>query len=110
MNNKKPHPILYIAGPYRHTTIAGIHRNIHEARRRMEWAWLNGYVPVCPHTNSAFIDGLVDDTVILNGYLKLVARCDALLRIKGWQMSSGAFAEVELAFNMGLEILEDPLT
>jgi len=100
--------VLYIAGPYRASTIIGIHHNIQEARRRMEWAWVYGFVPICPHTNSAFTDGLVDDSVILKGYLHLVSKCDAILRIRGWEESKGAVAENELAMKLGLRVVVDP--
>lgn len=101
--------LLYIAGPYRAPTINGIHNNIAEARRRMEWAWLNGYVPLCPHTNSAFTDGLVSDTVLLAGCLKLLSVCDVVLLMHGWAKSKGALRERNLAIQLGKEIIGDPL-
>lgn len=101
--------IIYIAGPYRAPTVNGIHNNIVRARKRMEWAWCNNYVPICPHTNSAFTDGLVPDTIILAGCLKLLSVCDVILLMRGWRNSTGALRERELAIHLGLEIIEDPL-
>jgi len=100
--------LLYISGPYRAPTINGIYRNIEDARLRMEWAWVNGYIPICPHTNSSFIDGLVDDIVILESYLKVVTVCDAILMISGWGNSKGAMAEHRVAMDLGLEVVQDP--
>lgn len=100
--------LLYIAGPYRAPTVNGIFHNIIEARKRMEWAWQNGWVPVCPHTNSAFSDGIVPDDIILEGYLHLLTKCEAILRMHGWQNSNGAMEESVLASNLGLKVLEDP--
>ncbi len=101
--------IVYIAGPYRAPTVNGIHNNIAEARKRMEWAWLNGWIPLCPHTNSAFTDGLVSDVVILAGCLKLLSVCDAILLIRGWGNSVGTVRERNLAVQLGLEVIIDPL-
>jgi len=104
--------LLYIAGPYRANTLNGIHNNIAEARRRMEWAWLNGYAPICPHTNSAYTDGLVSDQIILDGYKEMVSRCDAILMGKwgkGWACSEGATEEYKVAIDTGLEVIWDPL-
>ena len=100
--------ILYIAGPYKAHTTHWIYRNIMEARRRMEWAWLNGWIPICPHTNSAFTDGLVPEDAILKGYLKILGVCDAILMISGWDTSDGASKEWARANELGLEVVSDP--
>ena len=100
--------ILYIAGPYKAKTTHGVFRNIMEARRRMEWAWVNGYIPICPHTNSAFTDGLVDEEVILSGYCRLVAGCDAIMMIDGWEESNGSIEELIVAERNQLERIPDP--
>lgn len=104
----KDKKIVYIAGPYRADTINGIYHNIHEARRRMEWVWKQGNVPICPHTNSAFIDGIVEDTVILSSYLRLLSVCNAILLIQGWEESSGATTEFKVAIELGLQTISDP--
>lgn len=104
--------LLYIAGPYRGETINEIYNNISEARRRMEWAWLHGWTPLCPHTNSAFTDGLVPDAIILAGYIEIVTRCDAILLGewgRGWKASSGSVDEFIAAEQCRLEIIHDPL-
>ena len=102
--------LLYIAGPYRAKTVNGVRRNIRKAEMVMEWAWVNGWIPVCPHLNSAFVDGLVPDEMILKRYLRLLTRCDAILMMKGWQDSEGAKDEYMLARNyIGIRVLDDPL-
>ena len=100
--------ILYIAGPYRAATINKTYHNIHEARRRMEWAWVNGYIPICPHMNSAFIDGIVEDEVIFSGYCRLVAGCDVIMMIDGWEESNGSIEELIVAERNQLERIPDP--
>lgn len=101
--------LLYIAGPYRDETINGIFNNIIEARKRMEWAWSNDWVPICPHMNSAFSDGVVPDEIILAGYLKVVHVCDAILMMSGWKESKGSVDEYLLALKLNLFVINDPL-
>jgi hypothetical protein len=101
--------LIYIAGPYRAKTVNGIHNNIAEARKRMEWAWLNNYIPICPHTNSAFTDGLVLDSLLLAGCLKLLSVCDVILLMRNWRSSIGAIRERDLAIQLKLKIINDPL-
>lgn len=101
--------LLYIAGPYRSKTVNGIYNNISEARKRMEWAWLNNYTPICPHTNSAFTDGLVSDDILLAGCQKMLSVCDTILMMNGWEQSKGARDEYNLALELGLKIIPDPL-
>lgn len=108
MTEENDRKLIYIAGPYRASTVNGIHNNIAEARKRAEWAWTNGWVPICPHTNSAFIDGLVADKIILSGCIKMMSVCDAILLIDGWVKSEGARMECQLAIEMKMEIVDDP--
>ena len=101
--------IVYILGPYRSNTINGIANNIAEARRRAEWCWANGHTPVCPHMNSAFMDGVVDDSVLLPRYIMLMMRCDAIMPIRGWEKSAGSKEEYEVAVLHDMKVLNDPL-
>lgn len=101
---------LYISGPYRADTVNGIHNNIAEARKRAEWGWANGYFPICPHLNSAFIDGLVPDKDILECYLQLVDLCHVILMVDGWKDSQGSIAELQRAKKSRLQVISDPLT
>jgi len=109
---KRNRRILYIAGPYRADTINEIYDNIAEARKRMIWAWRNGWIPICPHTNSALIDGIIPDKSILQGYKEIVPLCDAILLGSwgiGWHKSVGSIEEYTVALNYDLLIMWDPL-
>jgi hypothetical protein len=97
--------LLYICGPYRASRIIDVKRNIRRAERAAEWAWEHDWVPICPHANSAFIDGLVPDDVILAGCLEIMRRCDAVLLVHGWQDSRGCREEVRIAEELGIPIL-----
>lgn len=97
--------IAYIAGPYRSNTINGISENIDAAKEVAKKYWLKGYMAFCPHTNSAFFDGLIPCDVILEGCLDMLRRCDVVVMMRGWENSEGAKAEFELASWLGKEII-----
>lgn len=100
---------LYISGPYRAKTINEVYNNIAEARRRAEWGWANGFFPICPHLNSAMMDGAVADEVFLECYLQLVDLCHMILMVTGWKESEGSKAELLRAEKSGLIVMSDPL-
>ena len=57
--------VAYVAGPYRSETIYGIEQNIQRAKRLAAELWKRGYAVICPHANSAFMDGVCDDETFL---------------------------------------------
>lgn len=65
---------------------------------------------LCPHLNTAHFDAdsKLPDDVWLNGDLVMLARCDALVTVPGWQSSAGATDEVYLATDTGIEIWHYP--
>ena len=89
--------IVYIAGPYRAPNANGILRNILAARELAIRVWQAGLVPLCPHLNSACMDGVVPDDAFLRGDLDLLMRCDAVLCLPNWPESEGARREIALA-------------
>lgn len=89
--------LVYIAGPYRAKTISGVRRNIDAAREAAERVWSLGIPCICPHLNTAFMDGIVDDQVFLDGDLEILKRCDVVLALPYWMDSKGASAEVNYA-------------
>ena len=101
MHNKK---LAYVAGPYRAPTAAQRQDNIHRARKAAEALWKRGYAVLCPHLNSANMDGLVDDEIFLQGCLEMVRRCDLVWLLPGWRESEGAVRELEEAKWFGIEV------
>jgi hypothetical protein len=81
--------LVYIAGPFRATTPWAVEQNIRRAEELALEVWALGAVAVCPHTNSRFFDKLIPDKVFLDGYLTLLARCDAVLLTGSWETSEG---------------------
>ncbi len=97
--------VLYISGPYRAKTLSGVYDNILTARRWAKYYWEKGYVVLCPHMNSAFMDGENTDAQFLEGDLRLLERTDAIVMIPGWKNSVGAKAELEHAKNLGMKVI-----
>jgi len=56
-----------------------------------------GWFPIVPHMNTAFMDGLVDDQVFLEGDLEILRRCDGIYLMPFWKESKGAKAEYRFA-------------
>lgn len=89
----------YIAGPYRSRFgLIGIIKNIIKARRVAVYMWKQGYMAVCPHSNSALMEFKgVSEKFILTGCLELLTLCDLLVLVPGWETSSGTLAEIREA-------------
>ena len=97
--------IAYISGAYRSKDgINGVYENIQRARTEaLKW-WRDGYAVICPHMNTAFMDGAAHDSVWLAGDLEMLRRCDIIVMLPGWEDSEGASAELDVAVECGLEI------
>lgn len=98
--------LAYVAGPYRDPRGAGyIRENIEEARRIAVRLWQAGIPTICPHTNTAMMDGLAPDEAWLKGDLEILRRCDVVVLVNDWERSSGARAEVEFAERRGIPVV-----
>jgi len=89
--------VAYVAGPYTADTIHGVVQNIRNAEAVAVELWKMGYAVICPHKNTALFDGICEDSVWLEGDLKILKRCDILVLAKGWRSSKGACKEVKIA-------------
>ncbi len=96
--------LIYIAGPYRADTPAGVDKNIEAARKEAIYWWKQGYAVFCPHTNSGHMAGECPESIFLDGDLEILRRCDIIVMLDGWKHSEGATAEREAAIDHGLEI------
>lgn len=98
--------LVYIAGPYRSATPYGVLLNIQAAREVAARVWpIRGLAAVCPHTNTAHMEGLAPDDAFLEGTMEMMRRCDAVLLVGTWMDSDGARKEVIEANALGLPIL-----
>ena len=89
--------VVYIAGPYRADTPHGIVENIRRAEDVAITYWRRGYAVICPHKNTALLDGACPDETWLKGDLELLRRCDIIVMMKGYEHSTGARAELQEA-------------
>jgi hypothetical protein len=102
-------PVLFISGPYRAPSPDGILTNIMAARDVARSVWQAGAVALCPHTNTALMDGCLPDSVWLEGDIELLRRCDGVVLLPGWAASEGTLAEREVALQMRMPIFEWPV-
>ena len=100
--------VIYIAGQYRSERGEYyVRMNIRAAEQAALFVWINGGVALCPHKNTAGFGGAhgLPGKTWLIGDLELVARCDALWALPGWDTSEGATIEVEHAKSQEITIL-----
>jgi hypothetical protein len=98
--------VCYVAGPYRASSGYLIKQNIRKAEDVAVQLWVAGFVPICPHLNTAFFDGAygLEDAVWLKGDLEIIKRCDFMVVIPGWQTSQGTLHEIDIARQAGLPV------
>jgi hypothetical protein len=96
--------VIYIAGPYRASTPYGVERNIRRAEAMMLLVAELGYVALCPHTMTRYLDGTFSDEYWLEATLELMRRCDAVVLCNGWEHSEGTRGEVAEAERLGLPV------
>jgi hypothetical protein len=102
--------IIYTAGPYSGDTNKEIEKNIEAATLVAAKLWEKGHAVICPHANTAHFEKLCEATYdqYLEGDLKIIARCDALVLLPGWEHSKGALREFDYATWLGLPIYAYP--
>lgn len=98
--------VIYIAGPYRAKTPWQVQQNIEGAAILAAWCWQAGFAALCPHMNSAHMEGCATDEAFLEGTLELMRRCDAVLLHPDWRRSEGARAERAEAERLGIPVFE----
>lgn len=92
--------IVYVAGPYS----GDVEKNIEKARQVAWSIWACGYACICPHLNTAHFDCAASYDVFMQGYLKILARCNTIIMLPDWEKSSGAVKEHQLALELAIPI------
>lgn len=104
----KPGDIGFICAPYRARTPYIMEQNIRFAESAMPALWERGLVPLCPHTMTRHMEGVVSDELVLAGTCKLVTRSDFLVIPRSHERSqtitAGMKQEIVTAYIMGLPI------
>lgn len=99
-----PHqPVIYIAGPYSAPTDAEIDLNVNHARRVRDELVAKGWAVICPHANTAYMDNAHPD-VYYTMDLAMLARCDAIMMLDGWEKSKGARMEFAFALTRTITV------
>lgn len=97
--------VVYISGSYRNETINGVLTNILKARAVALKYWKRGYAVICPHLNTALMDGEMPDDTWIDGDVEILKRCDIIVMMKGWEQSAGANIELEEAMKLGIGVI-----
>ena len=90
---------IYLAGSYssKFGTV-GIIINIIKAWIVARRLWGLGFTVLCPHTNAGLMGGKrIPEQRFIDGDLELLANCDALVLLKGWETSRGTIGEIRFA-------------
>lgn len=96
--------VVYIAGPYRAGNAWEIQRNIMAAKEAALSVLQGGWVAICPHANTANMDGAAPDDVFLAAGLELLRRSDAVLVVNDWSESQGTRREILEANRYGIPV------
>lgn len=99
--------IVYIAGPFRAKNGRTIEEHVEAARAMSDRLWAAGVPNICPHTLTVGCSYDTPEEIYLEGLLRIVERCDALLLLPHWKESSGTLAEKELAERLGIPCFEE---
>lgn len=80
-------------------------QNIYRASLVAAHLWAAGFPTICPHTNSAFMDGIAADNVWLEGYIRILELCDVVVFLPH-ENSEGSKAEHSRAVNLKKSVYE----
>jgi len=94
--------VIYIAGPYRDEYEYRRFENLLVARSAALTLWNLGVVPVVPHLLTFTLAGIVPEGAFLEGLKSLLAHCDAVYFLPGWDRSEGCRKEYDFATERGI--------
>lgn len=99
--------VAFICGPYTAKTHYEVECNIRWAEAVAIKYWKLGYAVICPHKNTAHLEGLAPDEVWNEGYLELVRRSDVIVLLPLWNKSPGATREYYQAAALKKEVIHE---
>lgn len=98
--------LLYVAGKYR----GDVDSNIASARKVAAELYKAGHNVICPHLNTSKMDEDTNlpDEFWLSSTLELLARCDGIVMVPGWEDSEGATKELDYAIAHNISVTYFP--
>ena len=105
--------IAYISGPYTAPTPEAVEANILKAAAVAAEVAALGYAVFCPHTNSYWVDGAkpgLSYEYWVEADLAILAKCDLMVMVQGWEWSNGAGRENAAAELRNMAIYYHPGT
>lgn len=102
--------LVYVAGPYTAKDGRSVDDNIEAARAVAVKLWEKGHAVICPHQNTANfeLDCKATYEDYLRGDLVMLARCDAIVMVEGWEDSAGAVKELAFARDVDMPVYFAP--
>lgn len=97
--------VAYVLGPLTAPTTNDLHNNIQNARDAAIFGWRSGYAVICPHLNSAYMQGIMPEEAFLSGGLELLERADLIITVPGHEQSPGSIIELTHANVLKKEII-----
>ena len=104
MDKKIKIPLAYIAGKYTGKTSWEVKQNIEAARKVSFEVMKLGAMPICPHTNTGFMEGWQSEEWWYEGTQEIERYCDCIVMCDGWTKSKGSIAEHKLALQLAIPV------
>jgi len=95
---------VYIAGPFRAKTAWGVEQNIRRAEESGMAVFQLGHSAFIPHANTRFFDGTLTDQFWLDATAAWLPVSDAVLLVKGYEVSAGTKSEISIARDLGVPV------
>ena len=103
--------VVYVIGPFRANCDYDRVMNIREAEAMSYKLWELGFAAISPHMNTANMEGLVPDEIILAGDIAILDKCDFAITTRVFddlkiKNSSGSMDEIKHCKDTGIPVYE----
>lgn len=103
--------IVFVSGPYTAKTQTEVDDNIAAAQKVAGQLWEMGHAAICPHLNTYHFEDTnpaITQQQYYDGYCTLLARCDAIVFLPGWENSEGCKREYAVADEFDIPMYFSP--